>query len=729
SWIGRIAGKRPDAAEGGAGTAVYSPDAPDSGAGTAGSVPVQEGDPGRAPGLSAPSQAEGNALTVSDRIDALEAFLEAIGARDTLLAAAEELEAAGRYADAREYRQLPDGILGLFDEIRGILGDRALGDEEFREVLQTGIDRTGVGIAPPTMDCVTVGDLLRTRLDDVKVLFVAGANEGALPAYGNAAGLITDRDREILSEHGVTLSPTAKQEGFFARYYIYMLFTKPSERLVLSWSLTGRDGKPQDPAYPAAELAALFPDAVPETVDESRLMAETAGEAWEQAASGLRAYKDLVFGHTPQKAERMLAESAGGPLEAACSWAHGTPGNEARFRFVRDLLDYRLASEKLDPVLAGRLYGPVLGGSVTRFQYFAACAYRHFAQFGLALEERAVHRVGGEDLGTLYHESLHCFFEKADARGLEWHRLEEADRKALVEESVLEAAQKFGNRLFSDSARNRALITRAVRITDRTVRTLARQWEEGDYDTVRTEVPFRFLRELRDSGQMTALRLKGRIDRVDTALSEDGRRVYVKVIDYKTGYEKLDYTDIYYGTKLQLPLYLDSVLQMEQTARPDAEIIPAGIYYYRIADPVVEDVEGQDPEEQIYKALRMNGLTENMCGSPERIDRDIAETRESSVVEALKLNKDGGFDKRSKTASPEELEKLRRFAVRKAERIAKEIAEGEISVNPFGDRGRPEPCGYCPYRTLCHIGDGIPGITLRKKTEKDLADLTGEADG
>ena len=63
----------------------------------------------------------------------------------------------------------------------------------------------------------------------------------------------------------------------------------------------------------------------------------------------------------------------------------------------------------------------------------------------------------------------------------------------------------------------------------------------------------------------------GRIDRVD--IMEDQNKVYVKVIDYKTGNTSFDLVYLYHGLQLQLMIYLDGALRVEQKKYPDKEII------------------------------------------------------------------------------------------------------------------------------------------------------------
>ena len=94
------------------------------------------------------------------------------------------------------------------------------------------------------------------------------------------------------------------------------------------------------------------------------------------------------------------------------------------------------------------------------------------------------------------------------------------------------------------------------------------------------------------------LHLKGRIDRLD--LCEDENHVYVKIIDYKSGNTSFDLAALYYGLQLQLVVYMDAAVE-EEKRHPEKEVVPAGMFYYHIQDPIVD----WDPDKmRTMKALK-----------------------------------------------------------------------------------------------------------------------------
>ena len=55
------------------------------------------------------------------------------------------------------------------------------------------------------------------------------------------------------------------------------------------------------------------------------------------------------------------------------------------------------------------------------------------------------------------------------------------------------------------------------------------------------------------------LNLRGRIDRMDVFEDED--KVYVKIMDYKSGSTSFDLALLYHGLQLQLVVYMDAALK------------------------------------------------------------------------------------------------------------------------------------------------------------------------
>ena len=216
------------------------------------------------------------------------------------------------------------------------------------------------------------------------------------------------------------------------------------------------------------------------------------------------------------------------------------------------------------------------------------------------------------------------------------------------------------------------------------------------------------------------MRLKGRIDRIDTA--EDEEHVYVKVIDYKSGNRQFDLAALYYGLQLQLVVYMNAAMEMEAKKHPDKEVVPAALLYYHVDDPTVETpVELADEEinEQILAKLRMNGVVNSEPDIVERLDRYM---QDKSAVIPVEKKKDGSFSSRSSVMTGEELQIISNYVNHKVKSIGQEILDGNVTINPY-EKGSSEACTYCPYRKVCGFDGSIPGYDKRVLADMDKPEI------
>ncbi len=402
-------------------------------------------------------------------------------------------------------------------------------------------------------------------------------------------------------------------------------------------------------------------------------------------------------------------------------WAFSQDDCKEELDIIRRGLRHAYTEERLRQETALKLYNKEIKGSVSRLESFAACPYKHFLRYGLHLEPREEYRIDPKDIGTLFHDSINEFFLELAEKDLSFRNLDNAARLALVQNSVAKVTSQYA--ILQDGAHNAYLSKRVERITNRTIETLKRQWEAGTYEHIESEVAF-------DAKQIPKLQmpiskgvmlsLNGRIDRLD--LAEDGNSVWVKVIDYKSGQKALDYSKIYYGIQLQLLLYLKAATEREQLHNPGKEIIPAGIYYYHIDDPIVE--ESEDPETAIYKELRMKGLTNSDSNALAKLESGFSSaSAKSEVVNGLQKKKDGDFDARASIASTEELQKMSGFVLEKSKELAAEVMEGKVSATPVA--AIDDVCKYCDYHDICRFDTRMSGYKKKRCEKKTKDDLLG----
>lgn len=650
----------------------------------------------------------GSQEKAGDYVSHLYDFLEQNQVQQKLLNYQQQFEKEGDLSRAREYAQIYRLVMDLLDQVYELLGEEEISRQEFADILEAGFGEITVGTIPQNVDRIVVGDMERTRLKQVKVLFFLGVNDGNIPKNASKGGIISDMDREFLIESGTEMAPSPRQQMYIQRLYLYLNMTKPSEQLYLSYAKVNSEGKGIRPSYLIDTVRKLFPAmSVEYPQNRSRLeQIEGRQEGARYLAEELREY---VEGTLPEEERQDFylmyrayeADAAGRDLLT-----------RAAFRRYRE--------SGLSRIVARALYGQQLENSVSRLETYAACACRHFLQYGLSLQEREEFGFEASDMGTVYHAVLENFAGKLAESNLTWWDFTEDFAAKAVKESVEAYAATYGETVLYSSARNEYAITRMSRILTRTVLTLQKHLKQGSFQPDDYELSFRFAEDLDsihvDLSEDEKMHLQGRIDRID--VSEDTEHVYVKVIDYKSGNRKFDLAALYYGLQLQLVVYMNAAMEMESRKHPDKEIVPAALLYYHIDDPTIEtpvELTDEQINEQILAKLRMNGVVNSDPEVVERLDRYM---QDKSVVIPVEKKKDGSFSARSGVLSREEMQLISSYVDAKIRSIGREILDGKIAANPY-EKGNEEACTYCAYKKVCGFDGSIPGYEKRQLEDLD----------
>src|SRR5699024_12050804 len=75
-------------------------------------------------------------------------------------------------------------------------------------------------------------------------------------------------------------------------------------------------------------------------------------------------------------------------------------------------LTYDNKTVQLSESLSKDLYGTTINASVSRFEGYQSCPFKHFASHGLRLNERTKYKLENFDLGDIFHQVLKFISEK-----------------------------------------------------------------------------------------------------------------------------------------------------------------------------------------------------------------------------------------------------------------------------------------------------------------------------
>lgn len=683
--------------------------------------------------------------SVATRVDALEALMQEIGASEAIASLAVALREVGDQNRAEALEESVTAIDAVLRQLRSLLGETSVSRAEFRDVLDAGLRQASVRVIPATLDQVVIGDLTRSRFSNPRLFFVAGLTADEVPKAEPDTKLLTDRDRHLFKDLDIELAPDRVESALVQRFYIYRALLNPSERLVLSYALKGRDGKGCRPSGLIKEIRDMFTELPVEKLRDRAPRAFTMKEAERLIAGAMQELETLVAqdAGSMQTPEAQVAEqdrSAGTTTgdDAASQNRRAKEKQQETAKLTR-LLEYlaildrdpaqhakaqqlmaaaftHYEADMLSQKVAEELYGGRILGSITRLERYSQCAYQHFLRYGLRLQERESFDLQMYDIGNLYHGAIEQSFRHTLEEEKKLEALSEEELRTLAEESVTQVSASYNHGLLMDTARNQYLVRKATAITRTTLWALAEQLRRGAFHVDGLEKNFDYIRD--------GMRLTGRIDRVDVA--QDEGHVYVKVIDYKSGKTSFDLSRVYNGTQLQLTTYMNVAMNEYQLRYPEKEIVPAAMFYYRIDDPVLDydaTASAEDRERARLKKLMVGGLVNTELSVVQKLDTGIEKasdilpvTIKAGAVDATKKN----------VASTKRFRDLGRFVDRKMQGFAQEIRDGRIVVDPIRISTDTTACSWCPYHSICRFDPRIDGYAYRSGEKLSAEEIWNE---
>ncbi|MCD8365500.1 MAG: PD-(D/E)XK nuclease family protein, partial [Clostridiales bacterium] len=688
--------------------------------------------------------------SVRERTEALYAFLRSLSVEEQLRRERERFESEGAETLASSYRQIYKIVIDLFDKMVDLLGGERLSAADYADVLEAGFSAAKVGSIPQGSDCVILGDIERTRLDGVKVLFFLGVNDGLIPKKAGRQSILSQYDREVMEAHRMELAPGEREQMFLQRFYLYLNLTKPSDALYLTYARMDGEGKAVRPSYLIGALQKLFLKAeLKEIKAEAFLPVVTAGSSVETWLKGLTlaeeelrwreiASKESGKSRQGRQAQPLReTEAARREEETRCGESNGQEkaarvsgfeiwkalhrwymNREEWAPVIQKLLDAHFMTyrgEYLEADLVRLLYGTVLVNSVTRLELFARCAFAHFLEYGLKLAERKEFTFESLDMGTMFHAILQKYCTRLE-KSCGWDDVTESQQEEILKEAMEEAVLEMPNEALIESSRSAYVLERIYRIMRRSIWAIHKQMNRGDFRPGGYEVEFSRTDTLTPE---VLMRTVGSVDRMD--LYETDERICVKVVDYKSGNTKFQLLSLYYGKQLQLVLYLSAAMEKLKKEHPDKEVVPAGILYYHLDDPVVE-AEGAEPEqiaEKILAQMRPNGLVNREPDIYLHMDRELLQNKKSDVIPVtLKKYLTPGKTGTS-AASTEDFELLTEYVGRCMEEEGRQMMEGDINVRPYR-LGDQTGCDYCAYRSVCGFDPKVDGYEFKR--EESLKD-------
>ena len=615
-----------------------------------------------------------SAKTVKDHATALLAFLAEIGAEEGVAKRTEQLLDMGEGEEAELSRRAWGILCDALDTLVDILGEVSADATSFASQLDAALAGASVGRIPSFSDAVTVGSADMIRVNGKKHIYLLGVNAGEFPAGVSEASYFAESERIILMGLGLPIEPELELKGARELYSFSRAFASAKESVTLIYADKTAMLTPLAPA----EVIGRIKEITDGAVNPVKISALPKMELIYSAPKALEALHSLE-GHAHDDTRRALMMSGWGERVAI---AEG---------------DIRNASLTVREDSLALIYNKDLYLSQTRIDKFLGCPMSYFCKYGLGLGEEQKAELGSNIIGSFVHAVIENFFGELEASGLTAKELTAEAR----DEITRRAATGYANELLGashSSARTKVAISRLIRATRPVVDGLCDELADCRYKPTFFELETNSFDPAapdhitipREGGGRIILR--GTIDRVDTY--KNGDDVYVRVLDYKTGYTDFLPSKLQEGEYLQMFLYLKAI---SDTKKPEflkrmgvgegGKVIPAGVIYVksRVQDTTVRTASDDEASAAAKRLQERDGML---------LDDPIS-------LDAMNASYIPPDKKRSEPLryTPADWTEIERTLTDVTRSVADGITSGDIKATPATKGGRN--CKWCKYKEIC----------------------------
>ncbi len=520
------------------------------------------------------------------------------------------------------------------DFIGGVYGNDVMSSDFLVDSLKDLLSSTEFSVVQKTAGVVRIGTLNDFRGQSFKKIYLLSFNDGILPKTEEDVALLTDSDVAEMENYGLEFEGRISVLNARYRDELWQLLQNKCD--VFASYVCEENGKK---SYDLQILQNSFPS----VVDYSSQLYISALENCTDA----KQFAKLIANRVNGKELVGLLDNAKNVASLIKSTGGITGENYAFFD-----------KEKINAQLSTT--------SVSAIQTYYSCPFSYFCKYVLRLEENEDGKVTPLDVGNVMHATVSEFLQLEEKEPVK-EKVTEIVCRQLDQnpKASLEANQSIVQRLKSEAVKVCAVAYDQIL--------------KGKYAVKECEISFgreeSRLGTVAFKGKRGEVKLVGAIDRID---EWEGR---ARVIDYKTGSGgKFSYSDLYYGVKLQLPLYMS--VAMENGYKP------GGFFYFPFASSWSDD----------SSSSMLDGVFESSDENVLAMERGCISN--GATVFDMPLDKKSGTANRKNGLDENKIKNVCDYAIRMVQNAINSIENGEYNPSPI-KTAKSDVCSYCVFAGIC----------------------------
>lgn len=614
-----------------------------------------------------------------------------------------------------------NALMDVLDHLAELYAQFEMDAAMFRNILFAMMRTIQRAIPPRTLDAVLLSQGNTARFNATKIVFLVGVCEGSFPSQPKGSALFSQRDCLELEKHKLLFRTRKEVQMTDFRLAAYKQIAAASQMLYMT--------------YPQVDIAhqKCYPAAVIEQIRE--MFSDTPQLLMHRESLGPAYYAGTMRAAYFQFVQNYAAKSP--QMQSIFTVLSEDPLYRSRMQSLltqlqRENQDDVVAHYQIqDPQLVGSYLGDTLYLSASSLERYALCPFSYFCRDILHLFSRSRVEMAGAGSGNLIHYCLEQLLKTYDKDAF----------VSLSKEKLTDAVMAYSKQYwevemggdFSKRGRDLALYRRTVAWMMPMLVHMQQELRQSAF------VPYQMeLKITPDNPDFPAIRFQtpdgktlifsGKVDRVDLCTSEE--KVWVRVVDYKSGTKTFSLGNLLYGLDMQMLLYLFAITS-PGTLLSHAN--PAGVLYLPSGKVKCDLKRGEQvtPEQHQHDTYRMNGV----------LLRDaklltLMEEKGEGIYISGKLDANHQIDDRTGTfVSEKQMQLLKDYTRRMLVQMGENVYAGVIDATPLVMQ-MYDPCSYCIYQNICgnltqqHCRtDGRTQKQREKKLMETLEELAKELDG
>lgn len=589
--------------------------------------------------------------------------------RETIKA---EMEGA-KSAEKKELSQLYRATIRALSEVADIMPDEPIDKEGFVASLSYVLNEVKIGTIPTGEDNVTIGEAGALRTESIKYAFVIGVCEGSFPQVVQGGSFFSDSDKKELKRLKINLSAGTDIRADDELLNFKNSIAIASRALTVSAPCGDIKGAKREPSMAYRRIIELFP-------------------ALEGAQEKDRGVLDKLY------TEKIAREySTGETPEAHAIRKHlGISERSGEASYSNDELS--ISPSSMSAILKNRLYL-----SQSKIEKFVGCRFAYYCKYALKLKDSEKISFGAREVGVLTHSVLEHFLRQMKGADPKKHLTDEE-----ISGAIDEITDDYIRLLYPQGEPTSKLKHLFARLKSNLlvyIRELEEEREQSDFVPELFEIKFSRENGIEplcfDLGDGRKITLTGTADRVD--VYEHEGKLYLRVVDYKTGEKAFSFDEFRKGLQLQLFIYLFTLCSEDSPRLKEAlfgerakelELVPAGVMYYpmELGKGKIEASTkiGEEEEREAIKALaKRRGVF---------LDDEIVLRAQDKEMKGRFLPKKGNNKKYYCTS--EQFDDLKGELESILREIGKQMLDGNALAKPETE-GEHGQCSYCTNRAIC----------------------------